>query len=76
MTIDLTQEELAFLIPHARHRVERLRKSIKTCKSPTWQKASPKYRDWANARIAEYERELPAAEALLAKLVNPPTLGN
>jgi hypothetical protein len=68
MTIDLTPEELAFLIPHARHRVERLRTSIKNCKGPMWQKASPKYRAHANARIAECERELPAAVALLAKL--------
>jgi hypothetical protein len=66
--IDLTPEDVAFLLPFAQHRVTRLRNSIKTCGTAQWQKASPKYRDWANTRIADCQSELPAAEALLAKL--------
>jgi hypothetical protein len=66
--IDLTPEDVAFLLPFAQHRVTRLRTAIRNCRAPQWQKASPKYRDWANTRIADSQRELPAAEALLAKL--------
>jgi hypothetical protein len=68
MQIDLSPEDLAFLLPFAQRRVARLRNTIRVCRTSQWQKAASKYRDFANTRIADSQRELPAAEALLAKL--------